>query len=273
MRFAERLLGPDLEDDACLYVGPLAMLLFANYGRMLPVQLQVGLLQALVLRLARAERPYLRQELVVVFARLLHEDLNGSLNALANMEVNGSTGGLQLLMSTWLACAPEIRARRARNITVSALCRVHERCKEDAQLQSQLGEAARPDRLLQAILAGLEFENLRCSQLRDAGAKALDEDSDDEDEDAEEDKEHKHNVFLSDFLDLEDIDSDGSDAADAFQELERKDPLAEMDLQKVLAQYLSSQDCDAALRQRIVKAVQEATSLVSGAMPSGGYSK
>jgi len=272
LRFSERLLGPDLEDDACLYVGPLAMLLFANYGRMLPVQLQVGLLQALVLRLARAERPYLKQELVVVFARLLHEDLNGSLNALANMEVKGSThGGLQLLMSTWLACAPEIRARRARNITVSALCRIHERCREDPHLRSQLGEAASPERLLQAILAGLEFENLRCSQLRDVSSKALDEDSDDDEEDADDSKDHK-NVFLSDFLDLEDVDSDGSDAADTFQDLERKDPLAEMDLQKVLAQYLANQECEAAeLRQRMIKAIQEASSLVASAMPSGGY--
>eukprot|EP00435_Cladocopium_sp_Y103_P011411 s4660_g3.t1 len=84
-------------------------------GRMLPVQLQVGLLQALVLRLARAERPYLRQD---------GASQTGAAPALAK------------------AGAPEIRARRARNITVSALCRVHERCKEDAQLQGQLGEAA-----------------------------------------------------------------------------------------------------------------------------------
>ncbi|CAK9047939.1 unnamed protein product [Durusdinium trenchii] len=219
LRFAERLLGPDLEctpaflkkDDACLYVGPLAMLLFANYGRMLPAQLQVGLLQALVLRLARAERPYLRQELVVVFARLLHEDLNGSLQALAGMEVpakDAIRGGLELLMSTWLAVAPEIRARRARNVTVSALCRVHERSKEDSQLRSLLGEAATPERLLQAILSGLEFENLRCGQLREAERNQVLEDSDEEDEEAD-DETRKQNVLLSDFLDLEEIFGDG----------------------------------------------------------------
>ncbi|CAK9048194.1 unnamed protein product [Durusdinium trenchii] len=272
LRFAERLLGPDLEDDACLYVGPLAMLLFANYGRMLPAQLQVGLLQALVLRLARAERPYLRQELVVVFARLLHEDLNGSLQALAGMEVpakDAIRGGLELLMSTWLAVAPEIRARRARNVTVSALCRVHERSKEDSQLRSLLGEAATPERLLQAILSGLEFENLRCGQLREAERNQVLEDSDEEDEEAD-DETRKQNVLLSDFLDLEDVDSDGSEG-DTFQDLERKDPLAEMDLQKVLAQYLVNQECqDPELRQRMMQAIQEASSLVS---MSGGYAQ
>ncbi|CAJ1339281.1 unnamed protein product [Effrenium voratum] len=201
LRFAERLLGPDLDDDACLYVGPLAMLLFAHYGRVLPAQMQVALLRALVVRLGRAERPYLRQELVVVFARLLHEDMDGSLQVLANLEVPSGSGhrnGLELLMSTWLTCAADMRARRARNITVSALCRLHERCKEDPQLRAKLGEAASPDRLLQTIVAGLEFENERCSRLIEADA--LLEDSEDE----EESHDQKQNFFLSDVLDLED---------------------------------------------------------------------
>ncbi|CAJ1447117.1 unnamed protein product, partial [Effrenium voratum] len=127
---------------------PLAMLLFAHYGRVLPAQMQVALLRALVVRLGRAERPYLRQglrkELVVVFARLLHEDMDGSLQVLANLEVPSGSGhrnGLELLMSTWLTCAADMRARRARNITVSALCRLHERLKEDPQLRAKLGEA------------------------------------------------------------------------------------------------------------------------------------
>jgi len=280
LRLVERLLGPDLEDDACLYVGPLAMLLFAQFGRVLPGPLQVGLLRALVTRLARAERPYLRQELVVVCARLLHEDLNGATSALASVEVQGSPArnGLELLLSAWLTCAPDIRAKRARNVTLSAMCRLHEHCFKESPLRNcRVNEAALPDQLLRVLIAGLEFENDRCKRLREAEAEALkSEDEDDDDEPGEE----KGGKFLSDFLDLEDLeDSDGSDAGgDTFQVLERKDPLAELDLQSALATYLAKQEqqVDATLLQRIAVATQEANLLgkpqLSGNhCSSGGY--
>lgn len=279
LRLVERLLGPDLEDDACLYVGSLAMLLFAQFGRIMPGPLQVGLLRALVTRLARAERPYLRQELVVVCARLLHEDLNGATSALASIEVQSSPArnGLELLLSAWLTCAPDIRAKRARNVTLSAMCRLHEQCFKESPLRNcRVNEAALPDQLLRVLIAGLEFENDRCKRLREAEAEAL-QSEDDEDEEPGPEKGGK---LLSDFLDLEDLeDSDGSDAGgDTFQVLERKDPLAELDLQSALATYLAKQEqqVDATLLQRIAVATQEANlfgkpQLSGNHCTSGGY--
>eukprot|EP00931_Biecheleriopsis_adriatica_P087931 TRINITY_DN62333_c0_g1_i1.p1 TRINITY_DN62333_c0_g1~~TRINITY_DN62333_c0_g1_i1.p1 ORF type:complete len:1002 (-),score=229.71 TRINITY_DN62333_c0_g1_i1:51-3056(-) len=279
LRLVERLLGPDLEDDACLYVGPFAMLLFAQYGSVLPGELKVGLLRALVTRLTRAERPYLRQELVVVFARLLHEDLGGALAALAGIEVpsgeaGARRGALELLLSTWLGYAKEIRAKRARNVTVSALCRLHERCREDSQLGS-LRTLDQPDRplphqLLEAIVAGLEFENDRCKRLNDVDDKALECEDDEDDEEDDDDDDVKPGACskkLSDLIDMEDWlddDDDGSDAGgDTFQELERQDPLASLDLRKVTAEYLTSQAeacqaLDAELAKRLLQAVLEA---------------
>ncbi|CAE7214682.1 Ipo9 [Symbiodinium pilosum] len=248
-------------------------------------QKPVGLLRALVTRLARAERLYLRQELVVVCARLIHEDLNGAVSALAGIEVQSSPprSGLELLLGAWLSCAPDIRAKRARNVTISAMCRLHEQCFQESPLRHcRVGEAPLPDQLLRVIVAGLECENERCKRLREAEAEALksDEEEDDEDDEGDEPAGGKGGKFLSDFLDLEGIDdSDGSDAGgDTFQELERKDPLAELDLQSTLAQYLAKQDCqaDRALAQQIAKAVQEVSSvsrppLCANAAPSSGY--
>eukprot|EP00439_Symbiodinium_sp_Y106_P085706 s109_g29.t1 len=91
---------------------PLAMLLFAQFGRVLPGPLQVGLLRAL--------------ELVVVCARLLHEDLNGATSALASVEVQGSPArnGLELLLLRVLIAGLEFendRCKRLREAEAEAL--------------------------------------------------------------------------------------------------------------------------------------------------------
>lgn len=65
-----------------------------------------------------AQLPYLKQELLVVVARLLHEDFAGTLGALAAMRLLPSGGGepsaLEVLLVVWMANAEVVRARRAR---------------------------------------------------------------------------------------------------------------------------------------------------------------
>mmetsp|Transcript_16897 Transcript_16897/g.33011 ORF Transcript_16897/g.33011 Transcript_16897/m.33011 type:complete len:986 (-) Transcript_16897:134-3091(-) len=276
LRCMERLLGHDLDDDACLYVGPLASLVLGQYGSLIPVQLTMGLLQALVTRLARAERPYLQQELVVVFARLLHQDQANVLIALAGMQVPCSFGGvaarsgLELLMSTWLSSAKEIRAKKARTITVSALCRLHERCREDANLRDMLinGHALQ-DQLLTTIVAGLEFENERCQKLKDS--ECLDcvesDDADDDEEDCEDEfgegGGRGFGKLLSELVDLDDDDLSDVSGDEGGTAQEPDDPLLKLDLQATVAQYLAS-DCVVAsmppeLAPRAAAAVKETT--------------
>ena len=214
------LLGPELDDDACFFVGPLAMLILSQYGSTLPAHLTVGLLRALVTRLGRAERQYLQQELIVVCARLLYEDLQGVLAALAGMSVPAGgkeANGLELLLTIWLRNTKEIRARRARNVSISALCRLYTRCLEDEQLRSLRpgADVPLPEQLLAAIVVGLEFENERCRKLREQKHAAVDSDEEDDDDDDEEidsddDRQGlKGGRLLSDLLDLEDFDDDG----------------------------------------------------------------
>uniref|UniRef100_A0A7S1LUU4 Importin-7/11-like TPR repeats domain-containing protein n=1 Tax=Alexandrium catenella TaxID=2925 RepID=A0A7S1LUU4_ALECA len=251
LQCVERLLGPSLDDDACLHVGQLAMLVLSQFGALLPADLTLGLLRALVARLVRAERPYLRQELVVVVARLLCQDLHGTLTALSGMMVaaadGSSRGGLEALLSTWLEISKEIRAKRARSITVSALCRLHERCLEDGHLQAmRVRDAPMAEQLLGAIVAGLEFENERCQRLREA---KLDMGSDDDDEEAEDDEDDDGlggpgggGKLLSELLDLDDFEelSDASEEEGELAAPQGDDPFRSLDVRRVAAEYLAA---------------------------------
>mmetsp|Transcript_112693 Transcript_112693/g.313499 ORF Transcript_112693/g.313499 Transcript_112693/m.313499 type:complete len:980 (-) Transcript_112693:297-3236(-) len=267
LRCLERLLGPDLDDDACLHVGQLVMLSLSQFSSLMPSSLTVGLLRALVARLVRAERPYLKQELVVVLARLLYHDLQGILTALSAMQIptcGSSQTGLEVFLSTWLAITKEIRARSARNVTVSALCRLHERCLEDKQLQAmRIGDSPLVDQLLAAIVAGLEFENERCQKLRDhPGMDVGSEEDDDDAADADnEDDCGGTGQQLSDLVDL-DLDelSDGSAEGDCgFQS---SDPLHKLDLRGMATEYLAAHEgCTAGqseLADRLKAAVADA---------------
>eukprot|EP00449_Zooxanthella_nutricula_P040553 CAMPEP_0198600146 /NCGR_PEP_ID=MMETSP1462-20131121/147855_1 /TAXON_ID=1333877 /ORGANISM="Brandtodinium nutriculum, Strain RCC3387" /LENGTH=128 /DNA_ID=CAMNT_0044331851 /DNA_START=56 /DNA_END=439 /DNA_ORIENTATION=- len=87
-----RLLGPGLDDNACCFVGPFTMLLLTRFGALLPGDAVSGLLHAVVTRLATAQLPYLKQELLVVVARLVLEDTPGVLGALASAQLGAGAG-------------------------------------------------------------------------------------------------------------------------------------------------------------------------------------
>jgi len=266
LQAVERLLRPDLDDNACLFVGPLVTLLLQHFGGQLPQDLARGLLHALVARLAKAELPFLQQSLIVVVARLLHEDLAGVVALLGGLEVPAppsapaaselpvGASGLELLLYVWLACSKEIRSRHSRNVAFSALCKLHLRCAEDAALRAARtgGNAPLPQRLLAVLVAALEFENERCEKL----AKRAQDDEDDEDDEDEDDeaciddddddiieasgRSRPMGKLLSELVDFEDDDdSDGEfGGGDTFQEVERADPLYSLDLRSVLVQHL-----------------------------------
>jgi len=265
MQSIERLLGPDLDDDACLFVGPVITLLLSRFGSQLPADLVKGLLSALAARLARATRPYLQQELIVVFARLLMDDFEVVLTLLSNLQVPIPNcgpaeycGGLELLLSTWLISASEIRARRARNVTVSALCRLHEHSLNDSslqllQLRSHVGESL-PKGLFTAIVAALEFENHRCSKLKESRARKQSNDSEEDDEAFQNEGINQNQdtpnndsscrMSLLDLVDEEDDDDNDSmhedeGECDTFRDLEYSDPFHNLDLRTAVTEYLT----------------------------------
>lgn len=284
LRATEKLLGPDLSDDGAAFVGPFIALLLSQFGSHLSSELVTGLLRALVVRLERTCLPFLKQELLVVFGRILNEDVARAVGVLQGLEIQNGSGasirGFEVLMSIWLDMAErgEILARRSQNVSVSVFCKLHANCANDAQLSvlrlrdTKTGEvsgASLSQRLILATLVLLENKNERCRKrdhdplldIQDSG------DDDEEDEDLGDEFGGDKNAgrLLSELLD-EDDDDDLSNAGlggegDSFQELEQTDPLYGLDLQNMASTYftgLSPASVPPELVSRIGAAVSEA---------------
>mmetsp|Transcript_52814 Transcript_52814/g.115433 ORF Transcript_52814/g.115433 Transcript_52814/m.115433 type:complete len:1006 (-) Transcript_52814:126-3143(-) len=289
LQCVQRLLSPGLDDNACVFVGPLLTLLLDKFGKEFPSDILAGLLQVVVRRLSQAKLPFLVQELLVVIGRLMHQDLQGVITTLGSQPVEGGGGGnnLELLLSLWLGHAEEVRAKRARNVTVTALCRLHERLLADPQLQSlrvpgpdgAMVVANLADRVLAVVLAALEFENGRARRSLEAAKKApVDSDASDDNDDDDDGAGGKgRQADLLDYWDLLDDDDDddeeleellagGGDSGvggDSFFDLERSDPFHNIDLRQHAAEYLSKLQqppSDQALSSKIATALHAATS-------------
>eukprot|EP00746_Dinoflagellata_sp_MGD_P008767 gnl/MRDRNA2_/MRDRNA2_117600_c0_seq1.p1 gnl/MRDRNA2_/MRDRNA2_117600_c0~~gnl/MRDRNA2_/MRDRNA2_117600_c0_seq1.p1 ORF type:complete len:993 (+),score=202.08 gnl/MRDRNA2_/MRDRNA2_117600_c0_seq1:126-3104(+) len=247
----ERLLSGNLEEDACVFVGPVISLLIAHFGSKLSPELTAGLLRAVVGRLARSQRPIVRQSLIVVLARLMHENLDGVISILHAVEVpvaDKLCTGLELLLSVWLQNANQIRSRTSRNIAFSALVLLHRAAETgDSRLLAIRMRDSLPKRLLEVIGEALEYENecwkkehiASAKSLKNAAKQQLDDDGSDADSD-ENDTVGAGGTYesvLDDLAALED-DSDDDDAGDTFQEVERQDPLSKLDLREYLAAHL-----------------------------------
>jgi len=254
LRCVERLLGPGLDDDACLHAGQLATLALSQFGGLMPADMAAGLLRALAARLLRAERPYLRQELAVAAGRLLCQDLPGGLSALAGAGAGDGPqhGRLEAFLSAWLAVAGDVRARTARGVATSALCRLHEQCAGDERLQAlRVQGLPLAEQLLAAIVARLEFENDRCRRLREGAALgvggsddgcdigALVDDEEDEDEGGDGGGGGR---LLSELVDLDGFEelSDDSAEEEGSAAQAHHDPFRDLDVRSMAVEYLAA---------------------------------
>ncbi|EPS40195.1 hypothetical protein H072_5978 [Dactylellina haptotyla CBS 200.50] len=96
----DRLLGPDLPDQAALEIGGLAAEVVDKASQQLGPLLPV-LLKGVAARLATASATNLIQSLIVVFARLVIKQPNDVVDFLANNPI-GDRSGLQVVLSAWL---------------------------------------------------------------------------------------------------------------------------------------------------------------------------
>lgn len=97
----DRLLGPDIDDNAAAEVGGLAAELVEKAGseRLGPYLTQ--LLGAVAVRLATASAAQFIQSLILVFARLSLVDPHEIVNFLAQLPI-GTESGLQVVLTKWL---------------------------------------------------------------------------------------------------------------------------------------------------------------------------
>ncbi|SPQ25449.1 001970a5-5de7-46e6-a2f3-5a7541433e97 [Thermothielavioides terrestris] len=101
LRIIDRLLGPNIEDNAASEVGGLAAELVekAGHERLGPFLPQ--LLQAVATRLDSAQAAPFIQSLILVFARLSLVGAQDVVNFLSDIQINGQVG-LQVVLGKWL---------------------------------------------------------------------------------------------------------------------------------------------------------------------------
>jgi len=257
-----RLLGPDLDDNAALYVGPVITKLVMQV-RPLPPVFIIEVLRVIVARCATAQLPSLQQALLGTMGRLLHLDCGQVLTVLANQQVpleGKMASGLDVLLGMWCAHAHKVISRVQRNVAFSALTLLVD-AAGDEPLASVRTRVPIRQRLVEVLVEALQREVEREQERTNASEKAaraaaLAEDEDDElgDEfgdlggptafgDADE--------FLSVLQALGEGDDDGDDGSDSEDEAElaahqakmaAKDPLYALQLLPHLTAQLEHWD-------------------------------
>jgi len=251
LRVLERLLSEEVSEDASLFVGPVITLLVSHLGHQLQPGLIAGLLCATAKCLARSERPFLQQSLIVVLARLMHESLNDVLTILSSAEVIVGAKpctALELLLSAWMQHAHKMRSRHTRNVAFSAMVLLHRACTEgDTRLLSLQFQQPLPKQLINALLKALIYENDRHQKLKERVLKGAQAGSDDDDDDdvntsGSDDSDGDDALLLTELIDLdEDFEDDDAGEMDTFRDIECSDPLSKLDLREHLAAYLKAQ--------------------------------
>ena len=94
-----KLLHESTSDSSALCVGELISELFKKLGPNLGNSF-IEIIKAILMKLDTSKSVPLCQQLVIVFAQLIHTNLNDFLNLLTNIQINGKKG-LQILFSKW----------------------------------------------------------------------------------------------------------------------------------------------------------------------------
>ena len=123
----DRLLGPSVDDSSAAEVGGLAVELVEKAGaeKLGPYLMQ--LLQVVAIRLSTAERANFIQNLVLVFARLSLTNAHEVLEFLAQVHVDGPSGGtgLEVVMRKWLENSIHFSGYDAIRQNVTALTNIY----------------------------------------------------------------------------------------------------------------------------------------------------
>ncbi|KAF4758090.1 Importin 9 [Perkinsus olseni] len=226
----ERLLNADeLDDSAAMFAGPLITAVVERMGSALGPQF----MQAMLQRLLAARAQHLVQSLLVVFARLVHGNPVGVVDAMASFTIpleGKAATGLEALMAMWCVTASKVAARDSRTILLTALVKLI-----DSRAPALLNVRTRtplPVRLIEVLTSGLEYEVKRDRQrshvrgatlLNDLMDTSGDVDGSDDDDEEELSEEDAYNEILGQ---LEEYAED-SDSDEDSEEEEVRDPLLE----------------------------------------------
>jgi hypothetical protein len=171
--------GPELNDFAAIFVGPLISKLIDTCASLLGDRVE-SILQSVVLRLERAETPSLIQDLITIFALLMRQNLDLVLQFLCSFHIP-STGeaALPFVLSLWTKTFEDRRGNYQMKVSILALASIFghpqltdvqvpaDAAIEEALLGSQeaIGSRTRSKKKLEASLPRLESLNVRIFRL------------------------------------------------------------------------------------------------------------
>lgn len=145
LEVAARLLNPDLDPSASVFVGPYLEQLLSKFPSYIGPQMQL-FVRALITRISSKSLPSLTIAVILVFARLIHTcdaEQRRDLVAFLATEQTGTAQGrdcsaLEVLAKEWCNLQSEIQGRKKSNMAVSALALLL--ATQDSRLDSVLVE-------------------------------------------------------------------------------------------------------------------------------------
>ncbi|XP_074644656.1 importin-9-like [Tubulanus polymorphus] len=276
IQVVNRLLDPKTSDDTAAFVGRLVSILISKVGTNLGEDLDL-MLRAVLSKLQQAETPTVIQSLVLVFAHLMHTQMEAVLNFLTNVPDPTGRPALEFVLNEWCSKQHLFYGSYEQKVSTVALGKLLEHTinTNDSRMQgidvngdpivcgvegirTRSKSATSPQewtkipllvKMYKLLIHELsnQLENTFTNQPAGDDDEVDEDDADDdwEDEDGAEDGECSLESLLRQYAEAAgyeyDDDDNGEDDPDALQ-----DPISEVDLQAYLTKFLkalSSQPC------------------------------
>ncbi|TWW61877.1 Importin-9 [Takifugu flavidus] len=231
MQVVNQLLDPRTSEFTAAFVGRLVSTLISRAGTELGEQLD-QILRAILSKMQQAETLSVMQSLIMVFAHLVHSQLEPLLEFLCSLP--GPTGkpALEFVMTEWMSRQHLFYGQYEGKVSTVALCKLlqHSLNTDDKRLQD-------------IVVKGEEIyspdDGIRTRSKSVKNSSGMWEDNDAEDEDEDEEDEGLAGQLLSELIasnkyDDDYYEDDEEDDPDAL-----KDPIYQIDLQAYLTDFLT----------------------------------
>ncbi|CAB1353367.1 unnamed protein product, partial [Coregonus sp. 'balchen'] len=231
MQVVSQLLDPRTSEFTAAFVGRLVSTLIARAGTELGEQLD-QILRAILSKMQQAETLSVMQSLIMVFAHLVHSQLEPLLEFLCSLP--GPTGkpALEFVMAEWMSRQHLFYGQYEGKVSTVALCKL-----------LQHGLNTNDKRLQDIVVKGEEIfgpdEGIRTRSKSAKNSGGMWEDQEAEEEEDDEEDEGLAGQLLSDLIASNKYDEDYYEDDDEEDPDALKDPIYQIDLQAYLTDFLT----------------------------------
>ncbi len=122
LNFVAKLLDPSRSESSAIFVGELVTTLIKQGDSFITANL-MGLLTAVIQRLACAQMPAFIQTLILIFCNLILNDEQGLIDFLSSVQVNGKNA-LEVFIQSWCQYFPEFHGHEAVETSVISMTKL-----------------------------------------------------------------------------------------------------------------------------------------------------